>query len=530
MDRRSGQSRTPRLTILCALRFASTRSTALAWALSIASFAGLVAIASRVPLSEGDDAFYASIVRAADTPAFDYVRFYGPVFFRIVGASFDVFGFSIGSLRAVSLLGALLIASAGLMLARTLGADAPHRAWACALLVLSPEWGWAATSGRMDALAVGLELLGLAVLARGLAGRRRPWKHGIAGGVLLASAALTTPRTFPFMFSLLVGAAAVLPFTDGRMRRSASRLLAVAAVTSLMLFGAWLTLGAGGAVSWLRIMWSIATHQRDDVALLPGTRILSFGWSRVVTPAVGIIAALLFARQRGHWTAQMLAARFALVTVWTTFVVTAVLFGMTLFFGTYFVVPLFAVVLALPWDARARGDAGARLPLVTVVAIALLAFFGTVRVAKHVRAAITWTARDPVRVEGFVRAYVPPGSVVVGPHFLYFFPVERAGSRYRTANQVSWADWTQWIPPGDRSLQPLPRDRARQRLILWPTDETLVFGQAPRGRCGVGAAVATYEPPPPDLPGLSGVAALDDLRGYPRATLYRTNDQCGTEP
>lgn len=295
----------------------------------------------------------------------------------------------------------------------------------------------------MDALAVGFELLGLAVLVRGLASRRRGWKHGITGGVLLASAALTTPRTFPFMLSLVVAAAAVLPLTDGRMRRSASRLLTVAAVTSLVLFGAWLTVGAGGAGSSLRIMWSVATNQRDDVTLLPGTRILSFAWSRAVTPVAGIIAALLFARQGGHWTPQTLAARLALVTAWTTFVVTAALFSMTLLFGTYFVVPLFAVVLALPYDERARSHAVARLTPVTVAAIALLAFFGTVRVANHVRAAITWTARDPVRIEGFVRAYVPPGSVVVGPHFLYFFPVERAGSRYRTANQVSWADWTQ---------------------------------------------------------------------------------------
>lgn len=123
------------------MRFASTRSNALPWARSIVSFAGLVAIASRVPISEGDDAFYASIVRPAQTPAFDYVRFYGPVFFWTVEASFDVFGFSIGAFRPVSLLGTLLVAGAGVMLARALGADARHRAWACALLVLSPELG-----------------------------------------------------------------------------------------------------------------------------------------------------------------------------------------------------------------------------------------------------------------------------------------------------------------------------------------------------------------------------------------------------
>jgi hypothetical protein len=118
---------------------------------------------------------------------------------------------------------------------------------------------------------------------------------------------------------------------------------------------------------------------------------------------------------------------------------------------------------------------------------------------------------------------------VVGPHFLYFFPVERNGSTYRTANRVSWADWTQWIPERERTPATPASTHTGERLMLWPTDEDSVYGPMPPG-CAAGPAIAIYAPPRDDLPRLHWLVDGDDLRGYPEAALYRLTSRCGVNP
>ena len=94
------------------------------WTMSALAVAGFVLTVDRVPLTEGDGAFYASIARSLqlrgvgiptvlkDAPtAVDHVPFYGPVFFRLVAVVFTVFGFSMTTLRSVAIAGALLIAA-----------------------------------------------------------------------------------------------------------------------------------------------------------------------------------------------------------------------------------------------------------------------------------------------------------------------------------------------------------------------------------------------------------------------------------
>jgi hypothetical protein len=482
---------------------------------------GLVAISARVPISEGDDAFYASVARALPSRgSFDYLRFYGPVFFHAVALSFSWLGFSVFALRAVSLLGAALIVTAALMLARTFGADANRQAWIAALLVFSPEVGWAATAGRMDSFAVGLELLGLAIVARVMLRRDRGFTPEILGGGCIAAAALTTPRTFPFVASFFVLGLVVsllLPHTDGGVRRVVASAFAVI----VGLVALWIVFGAGGLGPWWRMMQSIATQQRDDVALLSGPRPLGFAWWRIITPIVAVLGGFLsqIGRPEGA-RKERIAAGFVLGVAATTFVTTVVLFKLAFFFATFWAVPLFVVVLALSPRLRMPPRA------VTMAAACLLLFFGAVRVAKLARAAVTWSARDESRIEAFVSAHVPRGSLVVGPHYLYLFPVERSGSLYETAN-APWADWTRWIADEMRAAPPAARSLgASDRFIFWPTNEDLVYGPLPPGACAPGEAIATFEPPPDNLPYLSWLTAPDDLRGYPRATLYRLSNGC----
>jgi hypothetical protein len=498
------------------------RSTPLLWTIAFLAFAGLAAIAGRVPISEGDDAFYASVARALPSHGnFDVTRFYGPVFFRTVTLTFSWFGFSVASLRVTSLVGALLIIIAGLVMARLFGASRREQAWTCALLVLSPEVGWAATAGRMDSLAVGLELLALAALVRGLLTENGASGFGVLAGSALAAAALTTPRTFPFLFGLVTAVAYGLTASEGRRRAQASRLFLIAGITSLTLISIWIVIGAGGFSFWIRTMWAVASHQRDDVALLPGVRVLAFGWARAVTPVVAVAGALALASRRPSHDRRQFALVVTLVTAWTTFVVSATLFTLTFFYATYVIVPLLVVVLALaPRLPVSRHAAG-------VMGLALLLVFGTIRIGKHVRAAITWSARDPQPVAAFLKAHVPPGSIVIGPHYLYEFPAVQAGSRFRTANPVSWADWTLWIPEA-RGQGGSPVEEVTPKFLLWPTDESMVYGPPPIDDCAPGAALAVYEPPADDLPGLARLIATDDLRGYPRARLSRLGAACRT--
>jgi hypothetical protein len=505
------------------LRFAAFRSTRLLVEASFLGAIGLAAIAVRVPICEGDDAFYASVAHALPAHgSFDYLRFYGPVFFRAVALSFSTLGFSVLALRTVSLLGAALIVIAALILARACGADANRQAWIAALLIFSPEVGWAATAGRMDSLAVGLELLGLAVLVCGLLRADRGWRYGIAGGALVAAAALTTPRTFPFVAVLLMTAPLIpiFPRTDAVIRRDATRTIGAASVTTVALIALWIIFGAGGFGAWWRMMWSIATQQREDITILSGFRPLGFAWWRLVTPAVAVVGALRLPWHHGN-DARTFADLFALHIAWTTFLLTAPLFKLTFFFATYWAVPLFVVVLAQSSRLRVPRRA------LTIAAAGLLTFFVTARVAKHVRAAVTWAGRDPVRVQAFVTAHVPRGSVVVGPHYLYFFPVERSGSHFETASTADWADWTRWIPASERGIGGTPaNDSPAARYLLWPTNEDLVYGSPPEGACAPREAIATFEAPPDDLPALSWLTAADDLRAYPRATLYRVAPDC----
>jgi hypothetical protein len=210
-----------------------------------------------------------------------------------------------------------------------------------------------------------------------------------AGLGALFGAALTTPRSPPFMLGFVVAAIAILSSVRPESRRHVWRQLAICVVTGLTIASS--DPGpVGGPRPWLRMMSFIAAHEDTDVAILPTmVRQLSFVWWQGVSIVFAVIGAFVAAwRLRGH-ASYTIAASFALVTAWTTLVVTMTLFNFTFLFGTYSVLPLFAIVIAVPTpmsDTRRRGAPW--------LALALLLCFGGVRAAKLVRAGVTWSARN----------------------------------------------------------------------------------------------------------------------------------------
>ncbi len=493
----------------------------------------LLATLTRIPVSRGDGPFYASIARSyhygtagvpstleAPAPtAVDHIRFYGPVYFRSVSLLFSIFGVSVSAFRALNLFGVMLFAAAGVFVCRALGGGPDRRAWTWTLLLATPEAGTASSNGRMDSLAVGLEMCAFAILLHGMVKQTRPKLYGAATGVLLSAAALTTPRTFPFLLGLVI-AAIVEHWRAPAIPRAVRVQAAATVVTAVAIFLLWSTVSAGGPLAWFRFMAFVATHENTDVALLPSAAVrdLMFTWWQSVTLAFSVVGALVAAylmRDR-DLTPQALAGSFALVTVWTTLVATMTLFNYTFVFGIYFVLPLTTVVIALPTplsDVLRRGA--------VIVALMLFLVLAGVRMGKVVHAGVTWDARDPANVDRFVASHVPAGSRVIGPGPDFFFAVERAGSRYMSFPQVSLADWARWVHYKDAPAR-LPVPSAD--FLLWRNDEG---PPPPRIACAIQRLVATYEPPPPNIPSLGWVTETDPYAGYPKTSLYALGGGCG---
>ena len=492
----------------------------------------------RVPTPFADTQLYASIARSVQlhgigVPSFmlnspyavDHVPFYGPVFFELAALSFRLFGVSIWSFRIVSALGAVLLVSAGALLARQLSASADRWLWALTLLLLMPEL-WALSVGTMHTMAVGFEILSLAVFVRGLVVERGGLWYGAGAGGLLTLAALTTPRTYPFIVAFIV-ASMLLPCMPRESRRRA-RQQSVAAITVLLIgISIWATISHGDPIGWARYMTFILTHENVDVLVLPAaTRVWLWSWSAPVTATFAVvgagIAALTITRRDADAPRDQLGiAAFALLTGWITLVVTMTVMNYIIGYRLYVIVPLFAVVLAMPYR---KLKVGSRL-LAAGVAALVMCDVG-VSAIRYARIGATWAARNPAPVDEFFRTYVPPGSAVMGDQAPYFLAVERSGAWYWTVSATSEADWTRWVP----TLEPDATTVARQvevarpstRFLVWPIDDDLPDGYG----CARGRVVAVYVPAPNHLDLLGPLGDRDV--GYPESVLYQLPPDCPT--
>ena len=485
---------------------------------------------NRFPIEFGDGPFYASIARSLQQArpgipsllkqgptAVDHVRFYGPVFFSSLATWFAVAGFSNLTFRMFCLAAAVFAAAGAVAVSWSLGGGPKRRAWAALLILLSPELGFSATFGRMDAFAVALEMFGLAIFVHGITYERRPWLHGVASGAILAAAALTTPRTFPFMLGFAVALVTVLPHGATGSRRHVLRQTATCCIAALCLWLLWTFVSSGGPREWLRMMSYIATHENADVALLRPTRSWMFVWWQVATPVFACIGALVVAYRLRGSASYTIAAGVAIATTWIALVVTWTLFENAFLFETLAILPLFAVVLAVP---ILTSDLGRRR--MAIVGFMVFCFFVGIRGAKIVRGLVTWSGRNPAPLTAFVREHVPPGSEVLGPDQDYFFAVEESGSRYLIINQTSAADWARWMVTIDRR-RPAPTKPLKADYLLWPDaglfDDTLL-------PCLVAEPRATYRSPAPDIQSLAGLVEDDARAAYQTTTLYRLKFSC----
>jgi hypothetical protein len=488
----------------------------------------------RAPSPWPDAQLYAAIARSLEThgsgvpstiwfspAAVDHLPFYGPVYFELTALAFAVLGFSIESSKLAGLLGVVLVASATALLARSLSGEKERWLLAVSLVLMTPEIGAAATSGDMETFAVGLELMALAAYVRGILQLSRPGLSGALAGSFLLLAALTTPRTFPFVVAFLA-VGGVVAFVS-HLRSNALTQLAVAIAVFAAGFVTWTIGEHGGPLQWAGNVRFILTREDADVAVLEtANRALAFNWSSAMTPAAVLLGATLAARyavrQSRREDDAHVAAAFALAT--TAAAGIAIVWGMNITFslGMYFALPAFAVVLALPqrWF-------GLPPPAMVALVSIVLAFDVASAAVRVARIAATWEARDPEPVTEFLRRHVPADSSVVGPNALYFFPVEAIGAHYRSFAAESHADWARWAtslhafaPPSDRGPRPDPQG---ERFFILQSGHDLPAGYA----CA--EYLTSYQSPPHYLHRLGPFSSSWDI-GFPSTDLYTLPSTC----
>ena len=503
-------------------------------------FVGLCIVLERAPTTWPDSQLYASVARARQlygtgvpssllhSPyATDHTRFYGPVFFDLAAWSFNAFGVSKWSLRLVSLGGALVVVLAGSLLGRHFSQTGDGWVWPLALVTLTPEIGLFARTGSMDTLAVGLELLALAVFVRGMVLERRHRCHGAAAGLLLALAALTTPRTYPFIAAFFLGG--LFPLAWGTRRPQALQQIVTAALVCGSIVCLWAIRTHGDPIRWVRFVVYIGLHEDTDVAILPtAVRTWSFSIARSISPFFALGGALLAARSlwihRVGASARDGAAAFALVTGVTAFAVSVVLMNVTLELTAYYALPLFAIVASLPAASFSTGMPRFDRRLTVVCLSALVCCDLAVVGVRAARIAGTWSARDSRPLEAFLRAHVPADADVIGPFDSYFFAVEHAGAHFWVTSPQSWADWARWVPQIDpAAVGPLPRVRpTTPRFLVWDAGRDLPSPYA----CARPHLLATYTPVAASSPLALALAAGGNDRGFAPTALYQLPDDC----
>jgi 4-amino-4-deoxy-L-arabinose transferase-like glycosyltransferase len=522
----------------------------IAWAASGVAFALFLVALPRVPIPWGDEIWMASAsysiahggggVPGALPPGPWYASFthvYGPVFFYLSAIFVRLFGLSATSARLACVIGAGLLVISSALLVRAAGGSMRWGALACAVMTLTPEVGTIATNGRMDALAIGLEIAGMAALTAAVGQDHRQSRlYGAAAGALWLLAVLTSPRALPLLGGLAMGG--VWLAIDRRSRWPA--VMAEMCAAAVFLAGGLLWLHHMGVtpVEWARSYLESSRSDAQNI-LLPGQpRVWGLEARNTITPAVMIVAAtgllmLLWLPGRSGRGAtddssgpnrSLAPAIIALlvagvVNVAFIFVVANHVFTS----GSYFVLPLFAAVLATTvYVGRRTGHP----QIVLLFWLAVATFFGAARVVKYVEVVQTWRYRDPASLRQFVERWVPAGSLVFGYDQYYYYAVQNAGSTFRSWTPTPFPPAAFGRPVGISVEGEPSLALADKRFLLWP-----INGEPgpvpPSFACATPHVVARFsitDAGPTGVEQLGGF--ISALHGYPDSMLYRLPEDC----
>jgi 4-amino-4-deoxy-L-arabinose transferase-like glycosyltransferase len=510
------------------------------WLVTAVALLLLLLILPRSPLPWLDEIFYASaalaVVRGGPPvptvlAAFPHTLrldlLYGPMISFLGSLEVKFFGLSATSWRMVGFAGGVGTVFSAAWVSRRLERSPAAMAAAAMMVALSQGMGARATSGRFDTVTMTFELLSLACALGAMRmheSRSTGLVYAALTGIFCGLAALSTPRSFPFILGLSVGMGLELALV--RKWELAVRAV-TAGVAALVTVGLW-TFSLGiSPIGWLRFV--AAASQGDKINVSP---ILHGTWHLLDGPLVPRLSGLLFVLLMTLvFGGAMLTARhtieaegqdansglrLASIAVLINYVA---LFLMISRFWDYeiFVVPLVVPVLMALTAKILRGGGLRAVPRVVLGCWLLLAIILVgIRSGKVVAWLVSYDERDPQPLQDFISSRVPTGARVFGPEESYFYAVEGAGSHYLFVRPH--------IPTGligklDHDLDWRGQLKDGQAVyLIWAKDESLPRGLAPENLHLEGSFTAQMGREP------SRWRKAGWGSGYPPTNLYRIVD------
>lgn len=453
---------------------------------------------------------------------------YGPLFFNLSAVFIDVFGLSAVTVRVVCVLGAALLVAATAWLMRSAGLGPRWAAISGALMTLTPELGTIATNGRMDTLAIAMEIAAMAAFVRAVRSedRRDGTAWGAAAGGLWLLALLTQVRALPLLAGMGLGGACLLVSRANRQQAFAA---GAAAVAVFMVGGWWWTHHLGlTPLEWALTYLRSSRGDAQNLALAGRPRVWGLELRNAMTPLVILAAGAGSAAMLWRGAPRAAVSRLLPLTavLIATIVNVAFIFAVAnnvFTSSSYFVLPLLAAVLAV---SVAVGQHSGRPQAIAAFWITVVVVFGAARTMKYVEVWQTWAYRDPAPLHEFVARHVPPGSQVFGYDQYYYYAVEAAGSTFRTWTPTPFPPPAFGRPEGiSVEGEPLPA-MADRRYFVWPVNG--LPGAVPASfACVVPHEVARFSESDTAATGVEHFGGfIAALHGYPDTVLYQLPPDC----
>ena len=505
-----------------------------------AAFALFFLTLARVPIPWGDEIWMASAsksladgglgVPSALPPGPWYAAFphvYGPLFFNLSAAFIRVFGLSAATVRVVCVLGAALLVAATAWLMRSAGLGPRWAAIGCALMTLTPEVGTIATNGRMDTLAIAMEIAAMAAFVQALRSDNAV-RWGAAAGGLGLLALLSQVRALPLLAGMALGGVGLLVSRTNRQQAFAA---GAAAVAVFLIGGWWWTHHLGlTPLEWALTYLRSSRGDAQNLALAGRPRVWGLELRNAITPlvilAAGAGSAVMLWR-RAPTNPQPASRLFPLAAVLVASIVNvAFIFAVAnnvFTSSSYFVLPLLAAIITV---SVAIGQRAGRSRTIAAFWMAVVVLFGAARTMKYVEVWQTWPYRDPAPLDQFVARHVPPGSLVFGYDQYYYYAVQAAGSTFRTWTPTPFPPPAFGRPEGI-SVEGEPLEAmADRRYFVWPVNGLPGAVPASFG-CVVPHEVARFSESDTTATGVEHFAGfIASLHGYPDTVLYRLPRDC----
>jgi hypothetical protein len=462
---------------------------------------------------------------------------YGPLFFNLSAAFISVFGLSAETVRVVCVLGAALLVAATAWLMRSAGLGPRWAAIGCALMTLTPELGTIATNGRMDTLAIAMEIAAMAAFVQALRSEDRGAgvRWGAAAGGLWLLALLTQVRALPLLAGMGLGGVCLL---IGRANRQQAFAAGAAAVTVFLVGGWWWTHHLGlTPIEWALTYLRSSRGDAQNLALAGRPRVWGLELRNAMTPLV-ILAAGAGSVVMLWWrapateppsqsTSEPASRLLPLAAVLIASIVNvAFIFAVAnnvFTSSSYFVLPLLASILIVSVAIAQRAG---RPDAIAAFWIAVVLVFGAARTMKYVEVWQTWPYRDPAPLHQFVARHVPPGSLVFGYDQYYYYAVQAAGSTFRTWTPTPFPPPAFGRPEGISVEGEPSAAMADRRYFVWPVNG-LPGAVPPSFACVVPHEVARFSESDTTATGVEHFGGfIASLHGYPDTVLYRLPPDC----